>query len=207
MFSYQFFHDCSFAPVNCPKKKKKRKKERTLALLLTTLFSNSVLCSHFLFSFSRSSCSFPVPCSPFPILVTSPYKQERMSRRKSDYKGCFIRLELLIIEKKKHEKEQNDKEREKFSTDASLLKLPSYSLLPNSISLYYFQSSQKPFTFNWLTCLGLNFYQGRVMGSWSREMSKGGGLILGRSLHVIRANGRLHCYPPVQSAKKKLACK
>lgn len=44
------------------------------------------------------------------------------------------------------------------------------------------------------------------MGSWSREMLKGGGLILGRSLHVIRANGRLHCYPPVQSAKKKLAC-
>lgn len=27
------------------------------------------------------------------------------------------------------------------------------------------------------------------MGSWSRAMSKGGGLILGRSLHVIRANG------------------
>ena len=112
MFSYQFFHDCSFAPVNCPKKKQKKKKERTLALLLTTLFSNSVLCSHFLFSFSRSSCSFPVPCSPFPILVTSPYKQERMSRRKSDYKGCFIRLELLIIEKKKNKttkKERNSR--------------------------------------------------------------------------------------------------
>ena len=98
--------------------KKKRKKERTLALLLTTLFSNSVFCSHFLFSFSRSSCSFPVPRSPFPILVTSPCKQERMSCGKRDYKGCFIRARAPDNLK---EKEQNDKEREKFSTDASLL--------------------------------------------------------------------------------------
>ena len=45
------------------------------------------------------------------------------------------------------------------------------------------------------------------MGSWSRETSRGEGLILGRSLHVIRANSRLHCYLPVQSAKKTLACK
>lgn len=100
MTSCQFFHDCNFAPVNC--QKKKRKKERTLALLLTTLFSNSVFCSHFLFSFSLSSCLFPVPRSPFPILVTSPCKQERMSCGKRDYRGCFIRLELLIIEKKKN---------------------------------------------------------------------------------------------------------
>ena len=45
------------------------------------------------------------------------------------------------------------------------------------------------------------------MGSWSRELSRGRGVILGRGLHVIRANSRLYCYLPVQSAKKKLACK
>ena len=45
------------------------------------------------------------------------------------------------------------------------------------------------------------------MGSWSREMSRGRGVILGRGLHVIRGNGRLHFYLLVQSAKKKLACK
>ena len=45
------------------------------------------------------------------------------------------------------------------------------------------------------------------MDSWSRELSRGRGVILGRGLHVIRANSRLYCYLPVQSAKKKLACK
>ena len=107
---------CSFAPVNCQKKKKKRKKEKTIALSLTTLFSNSLLCSHFLFSFSLSSCSFPVPRSPFPFPRFSNIplhcKQERMNCGKRDYRGCFIRLELLIIEQKKNKttkKERNSR--------------------------------------------------------------------------------------------------
>lgn len=110
MTSCQFFHDCNFAPVNSQKKKEKERKNPS-PIINYIIFQFSVLFALSIF-ISRSSCSFPVPRSPFPILVTFPCKQERMSCGKRDYRGCFIRLELLLIEKKKNKttkKERNSR--------------------------------------------------------------------------------------------------
>ena len=110
MSSCQFFHDCSFAPVNCQKKKKEKKKGRTIALSLTTLFSNSLLCSHFLFSFSLPSCSFPVPRSPFPVPRFSNIPLQ--ARENELWKKRLLRLLYSTrAPDNRKEKKQNDKKK------------------------------------------------------------------------------------------------
>ena len=56
MFSYQFFHDCSFAPVNCPKKKKKKKERK----------NPSPIINYIIFQFCAL---FALPIFIFPLLV------------------------------------------------------------------------------------------------------------------------------------------
>ena len=103
MSSCQFFHDCSFVPVNGQKKKEKeRNNPSPIINYIIFQFSAFFRTSYFHFPAPRARFPFPVPRSPFLLLVTSPCKQDRMSCGKSDSRGCFIQLELWIIKKKKN---------------------------------------------------------------------------------------------------------
>lgn len=111
MTSCQFFHDCNFAPVNCQKKEKEGKNPSPIINYIIFQFSVLFALPIFIFPLLVLVSRSPLPV---PYFSNTPLhcKQERMSCGKRDYKGCFIRLELLIIEKKKNKttkKERNSR--------------------------------------------------------------------------------------------------